>query len=467
MLSFAGRTVVITGGGGALGRAYALEFAKRGAQLLINDVGAGSVTGTGGDTSQTAAANVVAEITSRGGKAVANYSNVATEGNEIIESALRAFKRVDVLVNNAGILRDKSFHKLEKSDWDSVLQVHLEGTFSLCRAVWPHMQANNYGRIINIGSGAGLYGNFGQANYAAAKMGCVGLTHTLAKEGAKHNIHVNCVVPIGASRMTATVLPPSMLALLEPDHIAPLVSLLCHESCALNGDIFEVGGGWYSQVKLQRSAGASLGSSGHFASAEEIMENLSSIQDFSFGATYPTTAADALRDMMAASNSGVRPTPTPIPTPIPTTPPSSSPPGSSFNSAGSPPVLQSDALFLALGDHLNSAPPSSEPPLVRGLVEFAMEEDGSGKVLKRWILDGKRVGAPSISLLGPSESPPSKPSCSISLSDATFLQLTRGELSTEWAYARGLLKVQGSMGVALKMKPILELAGKLGAAEKK
>ena len=462
MLSFAGRTVVITGAGGALGRSYALEFARRGAQLLINDVGASSVTG-GGDLTQTAAANVVNEIVAGGGKATANYNNVASEGAEIIESALRAYGKVDVLVNNAGNLRDKSFHKMEKSDWDSVLEVHLQGTFSLCHAVWPHMQKNNFGRIINIGSGAGLYGNFGQSNYSAAKMGIVGLSNTLAKEGEKYNIHVNCVVPIAGSRMTATVLPPSMLALLEPEHIAPIVSYLCHDSCSQTGEIFEVGGGWYSKVRLQRSAGASLGGSGKPCSAEDIERHMPSIADFSTNPTYPQTAADALRDMMAAAATGSSATPF-APAAGAGAAARAEAPAASKTATLLP--LQCDAMFRTLETHVaaSSANAASFQSKVKALVAFTFE-DARGQVQKKWVIDG-RQSVPTITMCAPTDaSAPAKPACTITLSDDTFIKLTSGALSTEVAYMRGLIKITGSMGVAMKMKALLELAGQLAKTE--
>lgn len=217
---------------------------------------------------------VVKEITENGGKALANYENVL-DGDKIVDCALKAFGRCDIVINNAGILRDKSMAKMTKEDWRAVLDVHLEGTFNICHSVWPTMQAQKYGRIINIGSGAGLYGNFGQANYSSAKMAVLGLTNTLALEGVrqqamnqtmsqfsiviqcflhpqdKHNIKVNCVVPVAGSRMTETVLPAEMLRLLDPAHITPLVALLAHESSPHSGSCFEVGGGWYSQVKFK------------------------------------------------------------------------------------------------------------------------------------------------------------------------------------------------------------------------
>ena len=190
-LLFHGKTAIITGAGGALGRAYALDLAKRGCSLLINDLGA-TLIGTVDSGSKPEMSNgekLVAEIKQQGGKALFNSMSVS-EGDKIVEAALKEFGRCDILINNAGNLRDKSFVKMTKEDWHSVMDVHLNGSFLLCHALWPHFQAQNYGRIINIGSGAGLYGNFGQANYSSAKMGILGLTQTLAKEGVSRSFEV-------------------------------------------------------------------------------------------------------------------------------------------------------------------------------------------------------------------------------------------------------------------------------------
>jgi 3-hydroxyacyl-CoA dehydrogenase/3a,7a,12a-trihydroxy-5b-cholest-24-enoyl-CoA hydratase len=313
-LRFLGKTAIVTGAGGAIGRSYALELARRGAAVVVNDVGSaldGGSADTGGGASDPAG-EVVAEILAFGGKAVANTDSVL-DGDKIVQAAVDAFGSVDVVINNAGILRDRSMAKMTRSDWRSVLDVHLEGTFALCHAAWPIMQAQQFGRIVNVGSGAGLYGNFGQANYSAAKMGILGLTNTLSIEGQKYNITANCIVPVAGSRMTETVLPAELLKLLDPAHITPIVTYLAHESCTATGGVFEVGGGWYSQVRLQRSGGVALGGGGGdgcgaggdggvgggVASAEEVALRWGEVGDFDRH-TYPNSAADALRDMMIA-----------------------------------------------------------------------------------------------------------------------------------------------------------------------
>ena len=450
-LTFAGRTVIVTGGGGALGRAYALEFAKRGANVVVNDL-RGDLT-TSGAVSQ--AQKVVDEITSGGGKAIANYDNVVNSPRSIVDHALKIYKSCDVVVNNAGILRDKSFGKTLPADWQSVLDVHLHGTHGLCREAWSHMVEKKFGRIVNIGSGAGLYGNFGQASYSAAKMGIVGFTQTLAQEGAKHNILANVVVPIAESRMTATVLPSQMLALLAPEHIAPLVTYLSHDSCNISGKIFECGGGWYSQVRWQRSGGKALGRQGAPASAETIGRNMADIQDFSLDrASYPAAAADALRDMIAAATSlgNVQ---------LSQEPNSKATESSATAEVATPLVkLESDRVFSKLSAHINVNAGDISSQVGKRAVQFTI----SGKV---WILDCTNPEKPTIdafsSLKLAHEARAGKVpiAVNVSLSDEHFLKLCSGDLSAEWAYATGKMKVEGSMGSALKLKGLLALAGKL------
>ncbi len=221
---FDDRVAVVTGAGGGLGREYALLLANRGAKLVINDLG-GAFDGTG--SGHTAAEKMCQEIKDLGGEAVPNFDSVADwEGaSNIIKTAIDAFGKVDILINNAGILRDKSFIKMDMEDYEKVMGVHLNGTFFCSKAAFPHMRENNYGRIISASSGAGVYGNFGQANYGAAKMGIVGLMHVLKQEGAKYNIMANVIVPVAGTRMTATVFPADLLDVLKPEFVAPIVCL--------------------------------------------------------------------------------------------------------------------------------------------------------------------------------------------------------------------------------------------------
>ena len=250
-MNFEGRVVIITGAGAGLGRSHALQFAAKGAKVVVNDLG-GSFSGEG--ASVRAADAVVEEIKAKGGVAVANYNSVE-DGDKIVKTAIDNFGRVDIVINNAGILRDVSMVKMTEHDWELVYKVHLKGSWAVTRAAWPYMRDQGYGRIIMTTSAAGLYGNFGQANYSAAKMGVVGLSNTLAKEGEKRNVLCNTIAPIAGTRMTATVMPPDLLEALKPEFVSPLVLALCSEQSSENGGVFEVGAGWISRVRWQRSEG--------------------------------------------------------------------------------------------------------------------------------------------------------------------------------------------------------------------
>ncbi|XP_050540879.1 peroxisomal multifunctional enzyme type 2-like isoform X1 [Daktulosphaira vitifoliae] len=253
-LRFDGRVVIVTGAGAGLGRAYALLFAKRGASVVVNDLG-GSRSGDGSSTK--AADTVVSEIIVNGGKAVPDYNSVV-DGDKLVQTALDNYGRIDVIVNNAGILRDKSFARISDSDWNLVHDVHLKGAFKVTQAAWPHFRKQNYGRVIFTSSNSGLYGNFGQANYSAAKLGLVGLCNTISIEGRKNNINCNVIVPTAASRLTEDILPPDFFAELKPELIAPVVVWLCHEDCTENGSIIESAAGWATKCHLVRGKGSLL-----------------------------------------------------------------------------------------------------------------------------------------------------------------------------------------------------------------
>jgi NAD(P)-dependent dehydrogenase (short-subunit alcohol dehydrogenase family) len=240
-IGFDNRVAIVTGAGGGLGRCHALELARRGARLVINDLG-GAVDGSGSDA--TPAQKVVQEIEALGGEAVANGDSVGTPegGAAIVQAALDAFGRIDIVVNNAGILRDKTFHKMEQSDIDSVIDVHLRGAFHVTRPAWTHMREQGYGRVVMTSSNAGILGNFGQTNYGAAKMGLVGLTNVLALEGAKYNIKVNAIAPVARTRMTEDILGP-LAEKLNPEQISPVVAWLASEDCPVSGEVYSCGGG--------------------------------------------------------------------------------------------------------------------------------------------------------------------------------------------------------------------------------
>ena len=291
-LSFENRVVVVTGAGNGLGRSHALLFGSLGANVVVNDLG-GSGAGEGSDAS--VADGVVAEIKASGGDAVANPDSV-TDGDKIIQCALDNFGRVDVVINNAGILRDKSFHKMTDEDWDLVYQVHLQGAFKVSRAAFPHMRDQGYGRFVMTTSAAGIYGNFGQANYSACKLALHGLSQTIAVEGRSKGIHSNTIAPIAASRMMGTVMSEDAMALLRPECVSPLVAWLSHESCESTGDLFEVGAGWMSRLRWQRSQGAYFNPAGF--SIDEVADAWDNVNDFD-NPLYPDSIGYTFKSLQA------------------------------------------------------------------------------------------------------------------------------------------------------------------------
>ena len=291
-IRFDDKVVIVTGAGGGLGRAHALLFAKHGAKVIVNDLG-GSTQGEGANAS--AADKVVAEIRAAGGIAEANHDSV-TDGEKIVQNALDAFGRLDVVVNNAGILRDKSFVKMEDADWDLVYKVHVEGAYKVTKAAWNHMREQNFGRVIFTASTSGIYGNFGQANYGMAKLGLYGLTRTLAIEGRKNNILVNAIAPTGGTRMTEGLIPPQVFEQLKPELVSPLVVYLASEACQETSGLFEVGGGWMGKVRWERSLGAGFDPKAGF-SPEDVAGAWAQICDFT-DAVHPADNVAALKEMM-------------------------------------------------------------------------------------------------------------------------------------------------------------------------
>lgn len=274
-LSFEGQVAIVTGAGGGLGREHALALARRGAKVLVNDLG-GAVDGSGASVS--AAQKVVDEIRAMGGQAIANGASVTDFAavQAMVQQAVDAWGRVDILVNNAGILRDKSFAKMQMEDFRLVVEVHLMGAANCCKAVWPHMQAQNYGRIVMTTSSSGLYGNFGQSNYGAAKMAQVGLMQTLAIEGAKHNIHVNALAPTAATRMTEGLMPQAVLAALKPEAVVPAMLVLAHAD-APTRTILCGGAGGFEAAHITLTQGVYVGA-GEDA-AEQLAAQLGAVKD--------------------------------------------------------------------------------------------------------------------------------------------------------------------------------------------
>lgn len=303
MIAFKDRVAVVTGAGGGLGREHSLLLAELGAAVVVNDLG-GAVDGTGSGSAP--ADTVAAEIQRSGGAAVADYSSVSDpEGAEaIVQKALDAFGRIDIVVNNAGILRDKSFAKMEIEQIDAVLDVHLRGSFLVTRAAWPYMREQSYGRVIMTSSASGLLGNFGQANYGAAKMGLVGLTNVLKLEGAKYNIKVNAIAPIAVTRMTAELMASFGIPaeVFSPALVSPAVAYLASESCDFTGEIWSVGGGSVSRMFVGLT-------DGYFKhptvdgplTVDDVAANVSEIGD-SDGFMIPTSNADEFQKLAGKLN---------------------------------------------------------------------------------------------------------------------------------------------------------------------
>ena len=275
-LRFDGRVAIVTGAGQGLGRCHALLLASRGAKVVVNDLG-GSTSGEG--KSSESADQVVNEIKAAGGEAVANYDSVE-DGEAIVKTAMDAFGRVDIVVNNAGILRDKSFKNMSDADWDIIFRVHNYGAYKVTKAAWPIMNEQGYGRIIFTTSAAGIYGNFGQTNYSSAKLSLVGFANTLALEGQRKNILVNTIAPVAASRLTEGLLPPAVFDALKPEYVSPLVAYLCNEASDTTGGLYEVGGGLYSSLRWERTKGKVF-RLGREVTPESLESNWEQINDFS------------------------------------------------------------------------------------------------------------------------------------------------------------------------------------------
>ncbi|MGA0607490.1 SDR family NAD(P)-dependent oxidoreductase [Phenylobacterium sp. VNQ135] len=273
-IRFDGKVAIVTGAGGGLGRQHALELARRGAKVVVNDLG-GSVDGSGGGSD--AANKVVEEIKALGGEAIANGSSVTDDAGvaRMVKDAMDAWGRIDILVANAGILRDKTFAKMELPDFQVVVDVHLMGTVKPAKAVWEIMRQQNYGRIVVTTSSTGLYGNFGQANYGAAKLGLVGFMNTLKLEGQKNNIHVNAISPVAATRMTENLMPPQVLEQLKPEYVTPGVVFLCSDE-APTGTVLTAGAGAFAVARIVETEGLYLG---HEATVEQVRDNFAKIAD--------------------------------------------------------------------------------------------------------------------------------------------------------------------------------------------
>jgi NAD(P)-dependent dehydrogenase (short-subunit alcohol dehydrogenase family) len=293
-IRFDRRVAIVTGAGGGLGRCYALELARRGAKVVVNDLG-GALDGTSG--SPTMAQAVVEEITAAGGEAMANHDSVTDRAaaRRMVDEAVSRFGSVDILVNNAGIVRDKTFAKMEPDDFEVVVDVHLMGAVNVTRAAFPLMKERGYGRVVFTTSSSGLFGNFGQTNYGAAKLGLVGFMNTLKLEGAKYDIKVNSVAPTAATRMTDGLWPAEVGDAMAPEHVVPAVIYLCSED-APTGHIIEAGGSYFARVAIVEARGAVLGP---HATAEDVAARYDEIADLSGARTF-TAGSDVATNILKA-----------------------------------------------------------------------------------------------------------------------------------------------------------------------
>jgi 3-hydroxy-3-methylglutaryl CoA synthase/NAD(P)-dependent dehydrogenase (short-subunit alcohol dehydrogenase family)/putative sterol carrier protein len=416
-IRFDGRVAIVTGGGGGLGRAYALELARRGAKVVVNDLG-GAADGTG--KSKRAADRVVEEIEQAGGEAVANYDTVATvEGGEsIVQAALGAYGRVDILINNAGILRDKSFAKMTPEMWVGVLGVHLGGAYNVTAPAFRVMRERGYGRIVLTTSAAGLFGNFGQANYGAAKMGLVGLMNTLKLEGEKYNVKVNTVAPLAVTRLTEGILPGEYAERLTPEAVAPLVLYLCSEQCAESGLVLNAGMGYFSRAAVVSAPGLHLGKQGHLPSVEDIHRNWDKIDSLE-GAQEYRDANAALLLMLGGPQEGEQ--------------------EAGGDEAGGGSV---GAVFAQMAERFDPSAAAG----VDVVFQFSIAGPGGGD----WNVTVKD-GACEVE-----EGVHAKPTTTLKIGDADFLKLVGGELGAMQAYTSGKLKIEGDL---MKSQLVTKLFG--------
>ncbi|MGE0421247.1 MAG: SDR family oxidoreductase [Reyranellaceae bacterium] len=287
-IRFDNRVAIVTGAGNGLGRAHALLLASRGAKVVVNDPG-GARDGRGGD--HAAADKVVAEIKAAGGQAVPNYDSVADKAGakNIVQTAVDAFGTLDIVVNNAGILRDKSFPNMTMEDFDFVVQVHFLGSAYVTHAAWPILREKAYGRVVVTSSNSGIYGNFGQTNYAGAKLALVGFVNALRLEGQKYNIMVNALAPVAGTRMTEDLMTPEVLAKMKPEFVSPMVAYLCSEQCQHTGDIWAAGAGYFSRIEYREGPGVRLGPQ---ATVDDVAANIEKIADLSTNVRYRTSTEE-------------------------------------------------------------------------------------------------------------------------------------------------------------------------------
>jgi len=411
-IRFDDKVAVVTGAGAGLGRVYALELAARGARVVVNDYG-GSPDGLG-DSSSSPAQMVVNEIKDAGGRAVANYDNVASPegGQNIIDMALKKFGTIDILINNAGILRDKSFVKMKFSHWDAVLGVHLSGAYNVTRPAFKIMKEKGYGRIVMTTSAAGLYGNFGQANYSAAKMGLVGFMNTLKLEGEKYNIKVNTVAPLAASRLTQGVMPDEMFKKSDPAYVMPMTLYLCSDKCPVTGNIYNAGLGFFNRAAVFTGSGAVVGDKDQFPNVDAVSAKIKQISNLKNAREY-FQLNDQVMDLLSSIES-------------PPQDMDDSEDGDADSKFGSP-----AAVFDAMPDLFNS--------------DAAAGTD----VVFQYIISGQGNGNWSCTIKDNKceikETLHDKPNCTLKMDSLDFLAMMNGKITPMQAYSSGKLVIEGDI----------------------
>ena len=410
-IRFDDRVAIVTGAGAGLGRAYALELARRGAKVVVNDLG-GARDGSG-EGSRTPAEQVVAEIEALGGAAVANTDNVATPegGAAIVQSALDAFGTVDIVINNAGILRDKSFLKMAPENWRAVLDVHLNGAYHVTRPAFAVMKEKGYGRVVMTTSAAGLYGNFGQTNYSAAKLGLVGLMNTLKLEGAKYGIKVNTVAPLAASRLTEDVMPPEIFAKAKPEFVVPMTLYLCSEECPVSGNIYNAGMGYFNRAAVVTGPGAVVAEGEEEPTVEAVAGALERIASLEGGKEYDQLNAQFADVMNSFGGSG--------------------------EAAGIGPD-QGAADKLTVSAVFEAMPEAFVPEAAKG-VEVVFQYRITGEGGGDWSCEVKNQTCeirPGVH---------ETPTCTLLMEAADFLAMMSGSLPPMQAYTAGKLKIEGDI----------------------
>ena len=420
-MSFEGRVVIVTGAGQGLGREYALAFARRGAKVMVNDLG---ISKDGKTHLPTRIADqVVEEIRSKGGIAVANYDSVDS-ADRIVQETIKYWGRVDVLVNNAGILRDKSFQNMKFSDYKQVIRTHLTGTFMMARCCWPYMRQQGFGRVVNTTSVAGLYGNFGQANYSAAKLGIVGLSNTLAREGESKNIYVNTIAPLAATRMTQGLIPTDIFNSVNAEHVVPIVEYLAHADCTSTGGIYEVGGGWFAKLRWQRARGVCFDFP---LTAEQVREKIDEIIDFEKDPEYPENGNSSVSKMYENYERNQKRL------------------QANKTAAGD---LKSTPIFELMGQYLQIEGEKAVK-ICDAVYNFEITKAKGAPVDTCWVIDLKN-GKGSV-VQGKSKDA----AATFTMIDSDYCLLVDGKLNPQMAFLQGKMKIKGNMKKATVFTPEL------------